>query len=119
MLVLLGLVGAAVAVAAIVDVIGKAPGEADTFNSGDAVVVQMDAGTTRVVFVDSGGAGAHDVNCDVANRPGDSVPMERFDGSLTLDDWEALFTVTAPNAGEYRPVVTAVLRHRRAPAAGH
>jgi hypothetical protein len=160
-LVLLGLVGAAVAVAMIVDVIGKAPGDSDTFSSGDAVVVQMDAGATRVVFVDSGGAGAHDVNCDVANRPGNSVRMERFDGSLTLNDWEAIFTVTAQDAGEYRItctglpsdsfgvgddvgvggfiggvfgaiagaglsfvgvvvlVVTAVLRHRRAPAAGH
>lgn len=160
-LVFLGLVGVGVAVATIVNVIGKAPDDADTFSSGDAVVVQIDAGATRVVFVDSGGAEAHDVNCNVANRPGNVVRMERFGGELTLNEWEAVFTVTAQDAGEYRVtctglpsdsfgvgddvgvgsfvggvfgaivgagvgfvgvvvlVVTAVLRHRRAPSAGH
>lgn len=46
-------------------------------------------------------AGGHPVHCVAAGSGGGRVSLKRYDGTLTLNKWNALFTLDATQAGQY------------------
>lgn len=100
-LLVLGLaLGIGLGVGMIVSALGERPTGETTFASGESTTVAFDAGASRVVFVDVGGEG-HRVKCRIVDGPSQDVQIAEFDGNLVLNQWEAVFTVTAEQAGDY------------------
>lgn len=73
-----------------------------SFGSGEMTTVHFAAGETKVIFVANAGE-KHHVRCNVGTRTGsdDDIKMDNYDGSLTINQWQAVFTVTAQNASDY------------------
>jgi hypothetical protein len=94
-------IGLLLGVGTFVDVMGKRPHGADIFANGESATVHFDDGQTRVIFVASQ-TGGHRVNCNVNGPAGDGTDIAQYDGTLTLNKWQAAFTVTAASAGDYQ-----------------
>lgn len=100
------IVGVAVAVIAGVGLTsefsGAAPEAEHTFASGEMTTVHFDAGETKVIFIANSGE-HRDGQCSVGNRgsSGDDLKLENYKGSLTINQWQAVFTVTAQRAADY------------------
>ena len=63
--------------------------------------MHIDAGETKVVYVANATAvGGHRVHCDATGGSG-STEMKQYQGSLTLNQWDATFTVTPSQSGDY------------------
>ena len=96
------IVGVLVAVFGGVGMIGNfsdaAPDAEHTFGNGETTTVHFDAGETRVIFV-----AEPDENHNVRTRTGsdDDIKMDNYDGTLTINQWQALFTVTVQKASDY------------------
>ncbi len=96
------LVGAGVFVGTLVSALGKQPSSGHTFASGSSTLVHADAGETKVIYIaNADAAGGHRVHCDTSDSSGQPVAMDRYHGSMTLNQWEATFTFTAGPAGDY------------------
>jgi hypothetical protein len=101
--VVLGLAGIGMGASAIVNVINQQPTEEHTFRAGRSTTVQFEAGARKVIF-GSMEATRHYTNCNVSSpdaSSGDGVEIRQYNGSLTLNRWEALFTVSVKEAGNY------------------
>lgn len=96
-----GLLGVGAGVATIVDVMAEQPDDAHIITAGESTRVPFEAGETRVIFAGTEAA-EHDINCDVASREISSgVQIQQFSGDLTLNRWQAVFTVDVEQPGEY------------------
>jgi hypothetical protein len=59
-------------------------------------------GETNVVYVaNATAAGGHRVYCDTTGGQRGDVELKRFEGSLTMNQWDATFTVTPNKSGDY------------------
>lgn len=102
-IVVLGIVGVGLSATAIVNVISQRPTEEHTFAAGQSTTVHFDAGERKVIFA-STEATEHYTNCNVSSRDvssGDGVEIQQYNGSLTLGQWAAVFTVSVKEAGNY------------------
>lgn len=79
-----------------------APDAEHTFGNGETTTVHFDAGETRVIFAAEPDENHH-VRCNVSTRTGtdDDIKMDNYDGTLTINQWQALFTVTVQKASDY------------------
>lgn len=78
------------------------PRKEHIFSAGGMMVVPFDAGESRVVFGQTS-ATDHPVHCNVGTRAGSGhdASITNYDGGLSINGWDAIFTVTASQAGEY------------------
>ena len=79
-----------------------APDAEHTFANGEMKTVHFDAGETKVIFVAD--RGEHDTGqCSISTPTGsdDDIKMDNYDGTLTINQWQALFTVTVQKASDY------------------
>ncbi|MBP2453748.1 hypothetical protein [Mycolicibacterium lutetiense] len=79
-----------------------APDAEHTFGNGETTTVHFDAGETKTIFVANPGENHH-VRCNVRTRTGsdDDIKMDNYDGTLTINQWQAVFTVTVQKASDY------------------
>lgn len=84
------------------DLSDAAPDAEHTFGSGEMTTVHFDAGETKVIFAADPGENHH-VECNVSTRIGsdDDITVDNYDGTLTINQWQAVFTVTVRNASDY------------------
>ncbi|WP_102141306.1 hypothetical protein [Mycobacterium hubeiense] len=102
MLLVIGLVLAGAGIGMMMRAFGKQPDSEHTFGSGGSTTVRIDAGETKVVFIANAAvAGGHQVHCDTFGEGGRGVEMKQFEDSLTLNQWEATFTITPGTSGNY------------------
>ncbi|WP_135453144.1 hypothetical protein [Mycobacterium sp. DL99] len=100
------IIGLAIAVIAGVglssDFSGSAPDAEHTFGNGEMTTVHFDAGESKVIFVANPGE-HHKVHCNVGTQRGsdDEAKIDNYNGGLTINQWQAVFTVTAQKASEY------------------
>lgn len=83
-------------------IFGAQPPASAQFASGTSTTVEFAAGETKVIYVD--GADTSRVVCSndaSESTDADSVKIEPFSGDVTINDWKAAFSVTAPQAGTY------------------
>ncbi|MEV0670754.1 hypothetical protein [Mycobacterium sp. NPDC050441] len=97
--------GLAVAVLGGVGIGGLAdatPDAENTFGNREMTTVHFDAGETKVIFVANPGE-HHKVRCNVGNQRGsdDKAKIDNYDGNLTINEWQAVFTVTAQQSSDY------------------
>lgn len=79
-----------------------APDPEHTFANGEVTTVHFDAGETKVIFVAN--RGEHDTGkCSVGAGTGSDadVTMDNYEGTLTINQWQALFAVTAQQASDH------------------
>jgi hypothetical protein len=96
------IIGVGVFVSALVDIMGKQPSAEHTFASGGSTTVHVDAKDTQVVYIaNADAAGGHHVHCDTSDSSGQPVQMQRHHGNMTLNQWDATFTFTAPASGDF------------------
>jgi hypothetical protein len=96
------LIAVGVFVGALVNVMGKQPSAEHSFASGGSTTVHVNARETKVVYVaNADAAGGHHVHCDTSDSSGQPVPMQRYNGSMTLNQWEATFTFSAGTSGDF------------------
>jgi hypothetical protein len=89
-------------VGALVNIMGKQPSAEHTFASGGSTTVHVNARDTKVVYIaNADAAGGHHVHCDTSDSSGQPVQMQRHSGSMTLNQWDATFTFTAPTSGDF------------------
>jgi preprotein translocase subunit Sss1 len=97
-----GLIVCGVGIGMIVNSVGMQPTSEHTFGAGGSTTVHIDAGETKVVYVaNATAAGGHRVHCDTIGGDSGSVQMNRYRGSLTLNQWDATFTVTPSTTADY------------------
>jgi hypothetical protein len=102
-LIVVGLIVCGVGIGIVVNSLGKQPASEHRFGTGESTTVHIDAGETKVVYVANATAtGGHRVHCDTTGGDSGSIDMKRYQGSLTLNQWDATFTVTPSKSGEYR-----------------
>ena len=94
----LGLVGGVGGVARIK---GKQPQSEATFSSGGSTTVHLDPGTRKVLFVADTATGGHPVQCVAAGGAVGRVSLNRYTGAMTLNRWQAMFTLEATASGDY------------------
>jgi hypothetical protein len=99
---MIGLIVCGVGIAMVVNSMGAQPDGAHTFKSGETTTVHIDSGETMLVYVaNADAAGGHHVRCGAAGQDGQAVPMKQYQDKLMLNQWEATFTVTPTQSGEY------------------
>jgi hypothetical protein len=97
-----GLAVCGVGIGMVVNSIGKQPASDHTFGAAESTTVHIDAGETKVVYVaNATAAGGHRVHCDTTGGDSGSIEMTQYQGSLTLNQWDATFTVTPSQTGDY------------------
>jgi hypothetical protein len=97
-----GLAVCGIGIGMVVNSIGEQPTSEHTFGAGESTTVHIDAGETKVVYVANATAvGGHRVHCDAAGGDSGSIEMKQYQGSLTLNQWDATFTVTPSQSGDY------------------
>jgi hypothetical protein len=100
-LLILGLVTVGIGVSTIVNVMGSAPTAEHTFASGGSTKVHIDAGARKLIFENTRAA-QHYIHCDVSSPDvGTGIKIKQYDGTLTLNQWHAAFTVDVPQASDY------------------
>ncbi|MED5812461.1 hypothetical protein VST63_08810 [Mycolicibacterium sp. 050232] len=79
-----------------------APDAEHTFANGEMTTVHFDAGETKVIFVANPGE-HHKVRCNVGTQTGsdDEATIDNYDGGLTINQWQAVFTATAQQSSDY------------------
>ena len=101
-LTVVGLIVIGVGIAMVASSIGKEPADDHTFPAGGSTTVHIDAGETKVVYVaNADAAGGHHVQCHTSGGDAGAIKMSRYDGNLTLNQWDATFTVTPSQGGDY------------------
>ncbi|MBP3085484.1 hypothetical protein [Mycolicibacterium fortuitum] len=101
-LLLVGLAVVGFGVFGLATVFDVAPDAEHSFANGEMKTVHFDAGETKVIFVAD--RGEHDTGqCSISTPTGsdDDIKMDNYEGSLTINQWQALFTVTAQTASDY------------------
>ena len=99
----IGLIVCAVGVVLVVNSTGKQPASEHTFKNGETTTVHIDGGQTKLVYVaNADAAGGHHVRCGAVGDDGQALPMQQYQDSLVLNQWEATFTVTPSESGEYK-----------------
>lgn len=102
MLTVVGLIVCGVGIGTVVNSIGKQPASEHTFGAGESTTVHIDAGETKVVYVaNAPAAGGHRVHCDTIGGDRGATQMKQYQGSLTLNQWDATLTVTPNQSGDY------------------
>ena len=97
-----GLVVGSVGIAMVVNSIGRQPTGEHTFGAGESTTVHIDAGETKVVYVaNATAAGGHRVHCAATGGDSGSIEMKQYQGSLNLNQWDATFTVSPSQSGDY------------------
>ncbi|MEZ0049712.1 putative membrane protein [Mycobacterium sp. MAA66] len=76
-----------------------------SFASGDTTVVHLEAGRPKVVYIDTAGRSAAD--CHLAGAPAAELHMVPYDSDLTINQWKALFTISADEEDDYSLTCTA------------
>jgi hypothetical protein len=93
---------AGIGIGMVVNSLGKQPASEHTFRTGESTTVHIDAGQTKVVYIaNATAAGGHHVHCDAIGGDRGSVEMKRYPGRLTQNQWDATFTVTPTQSGDY------------------
>jgi hypothetical protein len=101
-LIVAGLVVIGVGVGLVANSLGKQPTSEHTFAAEGSTTLHIDAGETKVVYVaNATAAGGHRVHCDTIGGERGDVELKQYPGSLTLNQWDATFTVTPSKSGEY------------------
>ncbi|OBI11038.1 hypothetical protein A5714_16965 [Mycobacterium sp. E2462] len=96
------ILGATVFGVGLVTILSKRPAAEHTFGSGGSTTVHIDAGATKVIYVDNDeGSGRHRVHCDVDGGSTQRPRLQRYDGNMTLNHWDAFFTIDAVDSGDY------------------
>jgi hypothetical protein len=89
-------------VVALIQLTGRAPADENTFGNNDSTTVHVNAGASKTIYV-TNGTFSRSMSCTVANASGGVNPdLSPYSGQLTLDNWRALFTVSAQDGGDYR-----------------
>lgn len=99
-------VGAGVFAVGLVDILSKRPPAEHTFPSGGSTTVHIDGGATKVIYIDNGESGRHRVHCDVDGGTTQRPRLERYSGNMTLNEWDASFTIDAVDTGDYTVACT-------------
>jgi hypothetical protein len=101
-LTVVGLIVCGVGTAMVVHSIGKQPPGERTFGARGSTTLHIDADETKVVYIaNATAAGGHHVHCDTIGGDSGSVQMKQYQGRLTLNQWDATFTVTPSQSGDY------------------
>jgi hypothetical protein len=101
-LIAIGLVVIGVGVAMVASSLGKQPTSEHTFRAGGSTTVHIGAGETKVVYVTNAtAAGGHRVNCQTTVGERGDAELKRYPGRLTLNQWDATFTLTPRKSGDY------------------
>ena len=103
-LTVVGLIVAGFGIGVVVNSTGTQPASEHTFRAGGSTTVHIDAGETKVVYIaNATAAGAHHVHCDTVggDSASGSLDMKQYQGRLTLNQWDATFTVTPSQSGDY------------------
>lgn len=80
----------------------KQPQPETIFSSGRSTSVHLDPENRKILFIAGAAqAGGHPVHCIAAGAGGGRVSLKRYDGNLTLNKWNALFTLDTTQAGQY------------------
>jgi hypothetical protein len=97
----LGLIGVGLGVSLVVKVMNSPPTAEHTFTAGESTTVHIDAGASKLIFATTGAA-QHNLHCDVTSADGiGGVEITQYDGSFTLNQWTAIFTVHVKQASDY------------------
>jgi hypothetical protein len=100
-LLVIGLLISGAGIGVIVNAFNAQPDSGQTFASGESTTLHFADGATKVIYVDSGAAGRHHIECNVSNVAERVAKISRYHGNLTINRWEAAFTVTASESGDY------------------
>ncbi len=102
-LIVVGLVlGAVVGIGGLFRAFGAQPQDDAIFSSRGSITVPLEPGTRKVLYVaNSSAVGGHPINCVAAGTRGGRVSLKRYDGNLTLNQWQAMFTLEATQSGDY------------------
>jgi hypothetical protein len=89
-------------VVALSQLTARAPGDENTFGNNESTTVHIDAGASKTIYV-TNRTFSRSMSCTVANASGGVNPdLSPYSGQLTLNNWRALFTVSAQDSGDYR-----------------
>jgi hypothetical protein len=69
-----------------------------SFGSGETTAVSLQAGEPKTIYVST--AGRTHVNCHLSGNP-DQISLKQYSGELTVNQWEAVFTVSANQSGDH------------------
>jgi hypothetical protein len=102
MLIVLGLVVCGVGIGIVANSTGSQPASEHTFRTGGSASLHIRAGETKVVYVaNATAARGHRVNCVTIGGERGEVELERYEGRLTLNQWDATFILTPSESGDY------------------
>jgi hypothetical protein len=100
-LAVLGLIGVGIGVAMVVNVMNSEPTAEHTFTAGESTTIHIDADSRKLIFANTDAA-KHNLHCDVSSPDVSSgVDINQYDGSFTLNQWTAIFTVHVQQASDY------------------
>jgi hypothetical protein len=100
-LAVLGLIGVGIGVSLVVTVMNSKPTAEHTFTAGESTNIHIDAGGRKLIFATTDAA-QHNLHCDVSSPDVSSgVLIKPYDGSFTLNQWTAIFTVNVEQASDY------------------
>lgn len=100
-LVVVGVIGGiSVFFVTLLQVTGQAPTNDHTFGNGETTTVHIDAGTSKTIYVTTDTSEAQRIAC-VAQDRGQHRQLSPYHAEVTVNQWRAVSTLTAPAGGDY------------------
>jgi hypothetical protein len=106
-LIVVGIAVSAVGITNIANSFGQLPSAEHTFTSGGSTTVHVEADQKMLIYIENTSAsGRRHIDCASTGGASGGVQLQRYQDSLSLNEWDAAFTLTAGTSGDYTVTCT-------------